>query len=486
MQLALHIFKKDMRHLWWQVLLGYVLAAVIMGFGSQPSHMGGVPFMLMIILWGVVISRVAIQEPLASERSYWLTRPIPRMQLLVAKALFLAVAIQLPVLVLDCLVLARNGYSVATYWSGLAVKQAILLSTLVLPLFAIALVTRSLGQYLSVAAALGVIVVALGNVPGPLVIHSEVAWVILAAGRLLVLLTLSFLCLALFRKRKIRQGRIGLCALALGLVLLCYLAPYSTVFAVQERFSRQPEPPVSFELDTHRRPATVPDVRGWVAPGEHRFDLALRVPEGFESVLPLRQTASVILTDGTRWKSAVASHFYFGYSPARVDRPTISITVKDDEDYRKYRDRPVIVRAQLYMVRVKQSQQGEFTLPHGSTNVAGLGVCRAKQLERMLYLYCESPLKDPGGYESRLITRDGRELTGRSSQIRHYSPLPAENLFSTMTHATTGWFRMGELLAYNEVQDAQAHIKAYEAVAHFRSELTIDGIRLGDYEVRQR
>ncbi len=490
MQLAFHIFKKDMRLLWWHVLLGYALAAVALwpsGILSQPSHNNPPISILFAIVWGILIARATLQEPLAGERSYWLTRPIPRMQLLLAKALFLAVAVQLPILILDCVNLISVGYSPLAFAGGLAVKQLLLLSTLVLPLFAIATVSRSISQYVSIAIGVGIVILAFGN----FWLFQNITWVLVSGMRLASLIALPALAVFVFRRRKVGIARIGLAVVGTAMLLFCFLTPYSTVFAVQEAVSPRPEPPARFEFNPAVRPEIVPDIRGWAAPGKRRFDLSLKIPEGFETVSPLHSDVTVTIPGGGNWKTARTS-LYFSYSEGRTDFPTLSITVDDDDTYRQRKDTPVDVHARLYMTRVLPTGEATFPLPNGRASIEGLGVCGATIREDTLQLRCSKPLRDAAGYQTQVTASSGRVLSMRGNRPLAYNPISAQNVFSALTHTFVGGFSLGGVahlaqeLSPAELNGAKAHITVLEAVSHFHSDITIRGIRLGDYEVRGR
>src|SRR5438270_2189959 len=87
------------------------------------------------------------QEALPGDRQYWLTRPISRGSLFLAKAMFIVVFFNLPVLAGNLAALIANGLSPIAYLAPLIAKQVFLTALLILPVMAIASVTRDLGQF---------------------------------------------------------------------------------------------------------------------------------------------------------------------------------------------------------------------------------------------------------------------------------------------------------------------------------------------------
>jgi hypothetical protein len=101
---------------------------------------------LMMIGWIILITRVVHAEPLVGDRQFWITRPYEWKNLLAAKALFVAVYVCVPLLLMQCVLLVRAGFA-PVHWIGwLAYNLLLVLAALILPLVAIAAVTKSFGR----------------------------------------------------------------------------------------------------------------------------------------------------------------------------------------------------------------------------------------------------------------------------------------------------------------------------------------------------
>jgi hypothetical protein len=113
MKQILHIFAKDCRHFWPEILISVALVGALVwiypstwlsksglyavaGGAFLPSMLeAGVLAVLLTVLvpvsWWLLIARVIHAEALVGDRQFWVTRPYEWKKLLGAKALFLAV-----------------------------------------------------------------------------------------------------------------------------------------------------------------------------------------------------------------------------------------------------------------------------------------------------------------------------------------------------------------------------------------------------------
>ncbi len=157
----LAIFRKDFRHLWPRaaVLAGLMLLAAIL----DPTY-SGVPaayyevlpsVALPLACWLVIISAIH-EDKLPGDRQYWLTRPYSWKELLAAKALFIAACVNLPLLVYHAGVYAAVGIPITDHLGALLWRQVFFTAFYVLPVVALAAVTRSLGKMVAVALLSGV------------------------------------------------------------------------------------------------------------------------------------------------------------------------------------------------------------------------------------------------------------------------------------------------------------------------------------------
>lgn len=114
MMQSLHIFRKDARYLWKEILISLLITAGCVIFypytwKSHPqvadaadaalkrmSNLGTVLLILTPVSWLVLVTRCVQAEPLVGKRHFWLTRPYRWPQLLLAKVIFVCVFVLSP------------------------------------------------------------------------------------------------------------------------------------------------------------------------------------------------------------------------------------------------------------------------------------------------------------------------------------------------------------------------------------------------------
>lgn len=166
----LHIFRKDLRHLWPESLI--VLALFAAFIWSAPSRWTDSPYatfapilsgflkLLMPISWFIVISRLVHDEPPVGDRQFWTSRPYHWATLLAAKLLYIAAFLYLPFLLMQVYLLKHAGLYPSLAVPALLHNLLLLTVIVVIPLTAIAAVTGTFARMLlSVLGALLYIVI---------------------------------------------------------------------------------------------------------------------------------------------------------------------------------------------------------------------------------------------------------------------------------------------------------------------------------------
>jgi len=158
MSQVLHIFKKDVRHLWPEILISLALTAAFarVSFGGLSNFNGaGSPYLpivagplsaLVPVGWWVLTARLIHDESLVGESQFWVTRPYQWQKLLAAKALFLVAFLHLPIFIAQIVLLAAAGFHPIAYLPGLLYNLVLLTGVLVLPIAAIATITSNFSR----------------------------------------------------------------------------------------------------------------------------------------------------------------------------------------------------------------------------------------------------------------------------------------------------------------------------------------------------
>ncbi len=154
----LHIFRKDLRHLWPESLI--VLALFAAFVWAAPSRWTDSPYavfapilsgflkLLMPLSWLIVISRLIHDEPLVGDRQFWTSRPYHWASLLAAKLLYIVAFLYLPFLLMQVYLLKHAGLYPSLAIPALLHNLLLLTVVIVIPLTAIAAVTGTFARML--------------------------------------------------------------------------------------------------------------------------------------------------------------------------------------------------------------------------------------------------------------------------------------------------------------------------------------------------
>ena len=146
MHQILHIFRKDLRHHWPDILLALgILAAYAWNAPAewhssdprgqilQQMMRSWLPFIVMLA-WSFLIARVVLAEPLVGDRQFWVTKPYEWQKLLVTKSVLVVVFINLPLFAMQVLLLSKAGFSPAPHIADLLLVEMWWVILLILPL----------------------------------------------------------------------------------------------------------------------------------------------------------------------------------------------------------------------------------------------------------------------------------------------------------------------------------------------------------------
>jgi hypothetical protein len=160
MNQIVHIFRKDTRHCWPEIVLSLAITAALvciyplrwlalpgrdaLGTPSMNAAVLGTMLTgLVVVSWVMLIARIVHAESLVGVSQFWLTRPYEWKSLLAAKLIFIAVFLYLPLIVAQWLLLYMAGLNSASTIPGLLFNLLLITGLLVLPLVAIATVTEN-------------------------------------------------------------------------------------------------------------------------------------------------------------------------------------------------------------------------------------------------------------------------------------------------------------------------------------------------------
>lgn len=264
-----HIFKKDLRLLWPMaaiVAAVHLLNASLLAFGSKFPRffMGpmsdyawvsnGVLPAISLLGLSILVIAVIQQEPLPGTTQDWLTRPVPRNQLLGAKLLFVLLVGLGPILFADLLMGSAEHLRAIDVVEASLTRSAVLFCLVALPAVIVGAVTRSLTGALLFALVIVVawvvesIVLAASTLQPPL-LNSGFAWTALLMLIVMNLIALTVMWFLQLRWRSTNRVRWILTAYGCLAPALVWL-PVGTAFRIQQTVARPAVPTISPELDS--------------------------------------------------------------------------------------------------------------------------------------------------------------------------------------------------------------------------------------------
>jgi len=268
-----HIFRKDWNLLWWKVLIVEALLASATVAESRQGHFRGTEsatFVLGILSFVAgffLVMELAQLDPLVGAGQDWVARPIRRLDLLLAKVLFLLVAV-VPLVLIETVQNMAAGVPLGRSLTGATLDSLSALATAGLPILAFASLFRNATEtvaatFIAVLAKIALSYVVQGNGNFPLTgatTASGISWLIdMGASSVYFAGALIVLAIQYFRRKTIRARWVA--ALVLLLTSLAPLLPWQSAFAIEQRLSPAPGAGANVSVifhPTHMNGACIP------------------------------------------------------------------------------------------------------------------------------------------------------------------------------------------------------------------------------------
>ena len=471
---ALHIFRKDARHLRWELggLLFLLVLLVLTGVetweGLQehggPGSNEGVLSVLLPVAWAVLIARAIQTEALPGDRHFWLTRPYSRAGLVLSKALFIGAFITLPFLLAQALIVLLDGLPLLSYLGGLLWNQLLLIVLLLLPAAAIASLTRNLAQFLPAALFTT-------GIMAPIVFEhrslGDMEWIRSSLGFAVVL---AIVCFALWRQYRLRRT-VNATLLTLGATfagVILYLSfPPNFAFALQSRLlgtrsgafalrlgSAAPRPADTKTANRFRQLVALPLAITGADPRDLRIKSSRFTFKTLAGIT--RQTSGrVELKQEKLWHTASLDREFFDAA----------------------KDSPVNIRAEMSLTLYGNPRTAEVPLDGTPVNIPGPGQCGVAAGYDHRRFVCRSAFTSPKPFLSERLKRED----GDNRWYDVYSPFPSQlRIYPVVTH--TYQFLGKQELAPAE-PERPALLLVRDPVAYFRYTMDAPSVRLRDFAV---
>jgi hypothetical protein len=238
-----HILRKDWILLWPMVALVTAIQIAFEWVGYfQDTPSAVVLLRPLILAWHAGIAALAaaavLQDPVPGADQDWLIRPLKRRDVMLAKLAFVALAVCLPMLVLNLAHALALGFPLAGSLGLIIFKELYVFACLVLPVMALASATRSMTEVILVGVLL-VIVYALSLTLGAYFMGADwcptcetgISWLQHVLQHVEILFGAGVILVLQYRRRRTEVAR----ALAvLGALALVFVQlPWNAAFAVQ-------------------------------------------------------------------------------------------------------------------------------------------------------------------------------------------------------------------------------------------------------------
>lgn len=478
-QQALHIFRKDVRHLRLEIGAIVLLLLVLIFTGVQSweglQEQGGRSpdddnpmIVLLPVAWALLIVRAIQTEALPGDRHFWLTRPYSRSGLVMSKLLLIVAFVNVPFFLAQAVIVAADGLPVFANLGGLLWNQAMLSALVLLPVAAVAALTRNLAQFVPAALVAGVL---LAGPIGARDFMGDMEWIRTLLGLGLVAGVTAYVLWRQYRLR--RSGHTAL--LALGAMLGCiavYMAfPRSAAFAIQSTVIGSADGEFGLRLAE-----AAPPVADTQTPNRYRQLIALPVAIAGATPEELRVESTRLsfrtLSGITRRESVRVG---------RAEQRLVLNTAVDRRFFDAAKDSPVTVSADFYLTRFGNTRSADVPMDGTPVYIDGPGQCGVVAGYDWRRFTCRSAFRGP-----RPFVAEGIEVRGAFDRREAaYSPFPAYiHIYPVVSRSFRlvgpGWEDIAPA-----APEQPAKVIVRDPIAYFRYEMEAANVKLGPYAITE-
>ncbi|MGB2627936.1 MAG: hypothetical protein WAK20_14205 [Candidatus Acidiferrum sp.] len=503
MNQIIYIFRKDVRQHWYVIVLS--LASVAAYVRNDPRSWGpeGIRAtnyswllpLLVVIGWMILIVRAIQGESLVGNCQFWITRPYEWKKLLAAKALFFIAFINVPLFILQFVLLRMAGFAPTSYIKSLLWMQFLWVLILILPITTLATVTSTFGQAVLVVVGIPLCLILLESIPR-MFPHRRLPFgvpVLQSLEGYVVVVACLFVVIWQYARRGTLQSRLLLLVMAAVFLFVIPLVPHNG-FAPD----LYPSPaagqslPVQLAFDANRQTAEE-DKAFWID------KVGIRIPLLFSG--SAENPAARV--DGTMVEIEAPGGFHWNSgwqangSLILIGQPlTETLFGVDKVFFEQMKSSPAIIRISFALTPIRAKEidrivaaDGEFMTPDGAwCSIISNG-------ERGNFLQCRSPLKPPFIY----VTEIPGETTCPLHSDENAIP-PGTTFFASVWGAGPAEFGISPVKTFplsferglGKAENYHPELcpgvpltfSILEETPRTRTELTIEGIRLVDYRLK--
>ena len=406
MKQSLNIFAKDVRRFYPEILLSLAITlAFVKIYPRQWAGVGAIsqPFpwlpdtvtALVPVSWWVLIARIVHAESLVGERQFWITRPYQWPKLLAAKALFISLFLYAPFFIAQCVLLKEAGIHPLSHVSGILYNLLLTTGILVLPLAALAAVTKNFAKML--LAMLIVVVYGAGVAYLTTLLPSANASNSFGEELTFILPVSVFIAVIVlqYATRRTLLSRTLLCALALTIAGFGLFGPEDAAMRLTyPELAKNQQPIAQLTIKPDTTPA---QANPYFVDDEERREVELSFPVQVSGIAP----GTAVKADNARVRITTASgdHWasdwqgvYLTWLPGKKDA-TISLKV-NRRFFERAKAQLVSVELSVALTALRSDKVTRMTFPTGPFSIPGGSVC-ASRLGWSGSFSCRSPLRQP-------------------------------------------------------------------------------------------
>ena len=493
MKLALHIFGKDVRHLWPQIAIVLLLAAGYVAGQVRPNDalrwLSDPLGVLLPAAYAWLIVTLMHQEAVPGGRQFWLTRPYPRRSLLAAKALFVLLFVSATMIAKDCVIVTALGFPILPNLTGLVLRQFAWTAWVVLPALAAGAVTRNLQEVGLVGAGVALVYALQTIVQGILGRASfwpGIEWIRDYFG--MVLLWASCLAIVLwqYRRRETGTARAAAAFVAVLVVAGLPLLPWGAGFAVQ-MLARRPRgdwtnSQVAPDLTRARRAAPAGRIPLWPT-----LELPVKLTglPGGMTLVPDGARFEIVSGARTVWRSGWRQGWY----GTRIERFRSLEVYMDERSYRRLENQRVTIRLSVGFTLLEDEPPIRVPADQRVFFIEGSRCERVSPENQHQLIWCHAALRAVPRALMEFGT-PGAEATISQTGTWSYAPYEAVLDQSPVSTTVVAPFPNQQSAADPNAPppppDAPITVTIQRPVAHFRRDLVFPNVRLADYLVSPR
>jgi hypothetical protein len=473
MRQALHIFRKDVRYLRYELSLVVLFTLAFAAMHYRAAHNGlfgdaWIPEVFLFIGLATLIGRLVSAEAIPGDRQFWITRPYQWKSLLGAKVLFILTFANLPIFLAQLAILMMDGFPLVSNLPGLLWSQVLLL-VFSLPFVAFATLSSIKPfQLILLAFAAGLWALMTGVNGGPL---AGVAWVPASLALVVLFATAVATLLIQYKSRRTIFSR---WLAGAGLLISGYLfvaMPWPVSYAVQSRFSKQPALGSSIQMTLGQTPA-----QGfWLTTVRPKFELHVpisveHIPGGTE----IRANAfriSFHSPDGRGTELDGLECRDFKRTTLAANSVTISLVCYADAEYfDRERNQPLAIDASLYFTLFGNARSQTIPLSNQPVNALDGLQCYTDNVRAQWDVYCRSAFRWP----ARLVyAKLGQTDANSFTESVSYSPFPADLDIEPVQTRWASTYASGPTPIVEDVT-----IVTEEPLAHLRRDFKMRDVQL--------